>query len=233
MMCAIYYLSVWFQAAQGQSAMQAGIRTIPLVLSMVLFGIVLAIITQKIGYYVPALILSPILAATATGLLSTLKPGSSSAAWIGYQILYGIGLGAGAQTSSLAAQTVLKREDVPLGTAMGFFMQQLGGAVFLAVGQNIFSSQLVTQLPDISGLDKSIIINTGATDLKRVVPANELDTVINAYSYALTRVFLVAAALSAAMIVCALSVEWRSIKKTKAGIDELKKGTIDEEKHVN
>lgn len=72
MMNAVYYLAIWFQAAQGQSAMQAGVRTIPMVLSLVLFGIITAVATQKIGYYVPAMLLSPILASIASGLLSTL-----------------------------------------------------------------------------------------------------------------------------------------------------------------
>ena len=62
---------------------------------------------------------------------------------------------------------------------------QLGGSVFLSVGQNIFSSQLVDSLSGITGLDTSI------------VPPSELGTVVNAYSYALTRVFILTATLSA------------------------------------
>jgi hypothetical protein len=215
MMCAVYYLAIWFQAAQGQSAMQAGIRSIPMVFSLILIGIVMAIVTQKIGYYVPALLVAPILASAGAGMLSTLTPNSSSAEWIGYQVLYGFGVGAGAQSASLAAQTVLSREDVPLGTAMNFFMQQLGGALFVPVGQNLFSTQLVKSLSGVIGLDTNMILNTGATELKKVVPANELGTVVNAFSYACTRVFILGAALSACMMIGALGVEWKSIKQAK------------------
>jgi MFS family permease len=213
MMNAVYYLAIWFQAAQGQSAMQAGVRTIPMVLSLVLFGIVTAVVTQKIGYYVPAMLLSPILASIASGLLSTLTPHSNASKWIGYQVFYGCGLGVGAQTANLVAQTVLPRSDVSLGMAMMFFMNQQGGAIFLAVGQNLFSTQLVKRLSGIADLDTEAIINTGATELRKVVPANEIDTVVSAYSYSLTRVFVLSAALSACMIIGALMVEWRSIKK--------------------
>ena len=52
MMAAIYYLTIWFQAAQGQSAINAGIRTIPLVPSLTIFSILAAIFTQKVSYYV-------------------------------------------------------------------------------------------------------------------------------------------------------------------------------------
>jgi MFS family permease len=215
MMCAMYYLAIWFQAAQGQSAKEAGIRTIPMVISIVVFGIVVAIFTQKVGYYVPSMLLAPVLAATGSGLLSTLTPASSRAEWIGYQVLYGLGIGSGAQSASLAIQAVLSREDVPLGTGLSFFMQQLGGALFLPVAQNVFSTSLVKQLSGIAGLDTSVIINTGATELKNVVPASELETVTNAYSYATTRVFVLGAVLSACMIIGALGVEWKSIKKAE------------------
>lgn len=227
MMSAVYYLAIWFQAAQGQSAMDAGIRMIPLVVSLVLFGIVTAIFTQKIGYYVPALLVSPVLASIGAGMLSTLVPSSSRSAWIGYQILYGFGIGAGAQTASLAAQTVLPREDVPLGTAMGFFAQQLGGAIFVPVAQNVFTSALVKRLSGVAGLEKTTILDTGATDLRKVVPADELSTVVDAYSYASTRVFILGAALSACMMLGALGVEWKSIKKAKP---EAQKKAADEEK---
>ncbi|KAH8732090.1 major facilitator superfamily domain-containing protein [Phaeosphaeriaceae sp. PMI808] len=228
MMCAVYYLAIWFQAAQGQSAMQAGIRSIPMVVSIVLAGILSAVITQKIGYYTPAMLITPVLAATGAGMLSTLTRSSTKEAWIGYQVLYGFGIGTGAQAANMAAQTVLPRQDVPLGVAMGFFMQQLGGAIFVPVAQNIFSSHLVKQLSGVSGLDASKVLNTGATDLKNVVPANELGLVKDAYSAASTRVFLLAAALSASMILGAVFVEWKSIKEEKP--DTKQKDMIDEEK---
>ena len=94
-----------------------------------------------------------------------------------------------------------------------FFLNQQGGAIFLAVGQNLFSTQLVKQLSGDSNLDTGLIINTGATDLRKVVAASEIDTVVSAYSYSITRTFLLAAALSACTIIGALMVEWRSIKE--------------------
>lgn len=116
------------------------------------------------------------------------------------------------QTSNLAAQNVLPRADVPLGLALMFFMQQLGGSVFLAVSQNVFSSRLVDSLSGIADLDTEAIVHTGATDLRNIVPLDQLNTVIYAYSHALTRVFILTAALSACMILGSLAVEWKSIK---------------------
>jgi hypothetical protein len=215
MISILYYLSIWFQSVKGESPIHSGVSTIPLLLSMVILAIPMAVFTQKIGYYVPALLITPILCATGAGLLSTLAPSSNHSAWMGYQILFGFGLGCGFQTSTLAPQTVLPRADVPIGMAMMFFMQQLGGSIFLSVSQNIFSTKLVERLNGVAGLDTETIVNTGATDLRSVVPASELGAVVNAYNYALSRVFIMAAALSACMILGALAIEWRSIKGKK------------------
>ena len=224
LMAIVHYLTIWFQAAQGQSAMEAGIRTPPLLLSMTVFGIVAAVFTEKVGYYVPAMLLSPILCATGAGLLSTLTPNAGINHWIGYQVIYGFGTGAGFQTATLGPQTVLPRADVPLGMALMFFMQQLGGSVFISVGQNILSSQLVDSLSGLPGLDNETIINTGATALHRIVPSNILGTVVGAYSHVLTGVFVLAAALSACMILGALAVEWKNITKEKNGAKDAETG---------
>ena len=212
LMSVVYYLTVWFQAVKDDSALHAGVSTIPLVLSLVIMSIVSAIFTEKIGYYVPAMLLSPVLCSIGAGLLSTLSPSSGHNAWIGYQVLYGFGIGCGFQTSNLAPQNVLPRADVPLGMALVFFMQQLGGSVFLAVSQNIFSSRLVNSLSGIAGLDAETIVNTGATALRTIVPSDQLKTVIHAYSHALTLVFILTAALSTCMILGSLAVEWKRIK---------------------
>ena len=227
-MSTVYYLTIWFQAVQDQSAMQSGIRTIPLVLSLVIFGLITAKLVEKIGYYVPAILLSPVLCAVGSGMLSTLTPSAGANLWIGYQVIFGLGLGAGTQPSNLAPQTVLPRADVPLGMALMFFMQQLGGAIFLAVSQNIFSNQLVNRLSGVAGLDAADIINTGATNLRNVVPSSQLSVVIDAFNYSLTRVFIFTAALSACMILSGLIMEWRSIKDRKESNSKVIKAASDE-----
>jgi hypothetical protein len=215
-MAVTYYLTIWFQIVKGDSAMHAGVSTIPMVLSLVLASIPSAVLTQKIGYYVPNMLICPILSSVGAGLLSTLTPSSNHRYWIGFQFLYGFGVGWGFQSSNLAAQTVLSRADVPIGMALVFFMQQIGGSVFLAVGQNLFATNLVNGLSGIGGLDQQTIIDTGATDLRNMVPTEQLNTVVNVANHALTRVFIMVAALSACMILASLAVEWKSIKGKKA-----------------
>ncbi|KEF59481.1 uncharacterized protein A1O9_04325 [Exophiala aquamarina CBS 119918] len=231
MMSTIYYLTIWFQAAKNTSAIRSGINTLPLILSFIIMGILAAVLTQKIGYYVPSMLMSVVLCSVAAGLLSTLSPSSGQSTWIGYQILYGFGIGFGFQTSMLPPQNVLPRVDVPLGLALMFFMQQLGGSVFLSVSQNIFSSRLVHNLSGLAGLDAQTIVNTGATALHTMVPEDELSTVLTAYNDALTRVFILAAGLSAFMLLGALAVEWTRMggekQSEKDGEHKAPEGDVD------
>jgi hypothetical protein len=216
LMSIIYYLTIWFQTTKGDSPTDAGVKTIPIVLSMVIIIILSAKVTERIGYYVPAMCLSPILCSVGAGMLSTLQPDSGHSKWIGYQVLFGLGLGCGFPVSTLAAQTVLPRADVPIGLAMMFFMQQLGGSIFLAVSQNIFVTKLTSSLSGVGGLDMTAILYAGATELRDVVPSDQIGTVVNAYSRSLSKVFLMAAILSACMMFSCLTVEWKSIKSDKS-----------------
>lgn len=51
----------------------------------------------KIGYVIPVAVFSTVFLSIGTGLYSLLQPGSSSGKWIGFQILGGVGFGAGLQ----------------------------------------------------------------------------------------------------------------------------------------
>lgn len=215
MMLLVYYLPIWFQAVKGTSAFESGIRMIPMVLSLVVGSILNGQITSRVGYYVPAMLFCSVVSSVGAGMITTLDPGSGHAKWIGYQVLYGFGLGFGMQTSGLAAQAVLPREDVSIGTAIMFFSQQLGGAIFVSVGQNVFINSLVSRLSSIPGLSAMSIVDTGATDIQKDVPPQYLPYVLREYNYALTRTFVIATAMSAATILGSLTMEWKNIKKGK------------------
>jgi hypothetical protein len=54
-----------------------------------------------LGYYLPMILLGGALSTVGYGLLSLLSPTTSVAAWIGYQVLYGVGAGSAAAGVSL------------------------------------------------------------------------------------------------------------------------------------
>lgn len=213
MMLLVYYLPIWFQAIEGVSAVESGIRTIPLVLSLVLGTISAGQLTGRIGYYTPFMILSSVIMPIGMGLVTTFDLNTSEGVWIGYQIIAGFGIGVGMQQGGLAAQTVLSKKDVPTGVSLIFFCQMLGGAIFVSVGQNVFDSHLIQNLTQVvHGLDPAIIVNTGATDLRHIVPPQDLHKVLVAYNSALRQTFVGGTVVASLGILGALLVRWRSVK---------------------
>ncbi|KAI1338681.1 major facilitator superfamily domain-containing protein [Xylariaceae sp. FL0016] len=211
MLLTVYYLPIWFQVVQGVSAFQSGVHTLPFVLSLVVASILSGIVTNKIGYYVPSMIISPSMLAIGQGLMSTFKVGESSSHWIGFQVIAGLGLGIGMQASTLAAQAVLPMKDIKMGIAIMFFAQQLGGGVFTSVGQNLLSSYLVSHLTDIPGLDPSQITSEGA-GVANIDPKYQ-GQVRAVYNDAISRIFLCAMGIALIGVLAALCMEWKNIKK--------------------
>ncbi|KAK3693103.1 putative MFS aflatoxin efflux pump [Podospora appendiculata] len=218
MMTTFYYLPIWFQAVEGVSAVQSGIRLLPLVIGQVVGSLAGGIGIQKLGYYTPFMLFSVLLMAVGNGLLTTLQVDTSEGQWIGYQIPFGIGLGTTLQAPLLAAQTVLSLEDVPIGTALMFFSQLLGGTIFVSVGQNLFNNNFVGQLTGVPGIDVSNILKQGATKITDIAePAKTI--VVAAYNHALQKVFITGLVMTCLAFLGAAAMEWKSVKKAPAKTD--------------
>lgn len=213
----LYTLPLWFQAVRGVSAINSGIDTIPMVLSLVVGAILSGAIISATGYYVPWMFVATILMSTGAGLMTNFQLDTNHASWIGYQVLFGLGIGLGMQQSSLAAQTVLQdqEKDVPVGISLMFFAQSLGGSIFIAVAQSLFQSYLGAAMPLIHGVDTARILAAGATHLSEVVPAEKLHDVLLVYNEALRHAFVVTVAVSCLMILPCVTMEWKTIKKDK------------------
>jgi MFS family permease len=182
---------------------------------MVVASMMTGILTARIGYYTPFLIVGVCLMSIGAGLLTTLQVDTDEGKWLGYQILYGFGMGLSFQAPNLAAQTVLPTRDVPIGTSLMFFSQLLGGAVFISVGQNVLNNQLLTRLSAVPGFDVSSIAKKGATTLTEGLPAEMVGPVLEAYNESLRKVFQVGLILVCLTIFGAASMEWRSVKEKK------------------
>lgn len=173
-------------------------------------------LVTKLGYYTPFLYLAPIIASTGAGLLSTMKVNSGSPIWIGFQALYGIGLGCGATLSIVAAQSALPPEDISTGTAIVTFTQTLGAAVFNFVAQNVFQNQVLAGLAQSApGISAEKLTKAGPTMLREVVPADTLPAVLEVYNTAITKAFYVSVGSAALAIFGVIPLQWLSVKKRK------------------
>ncbi|KAK4096469.1 MFS general substrate transporter [Parathielavia hyrcaniae] len=211
----VYYLPLWFQAVKDASAVGSGIMNLPMLVSMVLCSVAAGAAVTLWGYYTPFMIAGGAVSAVGYGLTLMFEPDTDTPTWIGYQIIIGAGVGIGFQQPLMAVQTVLDIEDVPTGMSLIIFLQTLGGALFVAVSQNVFTNKLVEfvgqytpQIPE-----PAFILTIGATSVKdlelepAVVAAIKL-----AYNDALVQTFIVFTALAAISILGASMVEWKSVK---------------------
>lgn len=186
-----------------------------MVISIVISSIASGVLASRIGYYTPFLIVGTCLTAIGTGLFTTFKVDTSSGMWIGYQVIYGFGMGLSMQAPNMAAQTVLPPAETSIGASLMFFGQQLFGAVFTSVGQNLLNNQLAKRLSNIPDLTAELIQNTGITDLLSRIPAADHAMALMAYNDSLHLCFQVGLIMACLSVPGALAMEWRNVKKDK------------------
>jgi len=117
----VYYLPIWFQAIQGKSAVESGIDLLPMVLFIAGIALANGQLVSWVGYYTPSFIFGVCVATVGAGLLTTLSVAAPESHWVGYQVIYGFGLGFASQAPNMAAQTVLQKQDIAIGTSLMFF----------------------------------------------------------------------------------------------------------------
>ncbi|RMJ17942.1 hypothetical protein CDV36_002374 [Fusarium kuroshium] len=191
----IYFLPIWFQAIKGDSAVESGIHLLPMVLSLVVASILTGVLTTRVGYYMPFLILGICIAAIGAG------------------VLYGFGLGACFQAPNMAAQTVLPRNEVSIGASLMLFAQTLFGAIFVSVGQNVLNGELAKRLAKFSSITPQQIESAGVTGLFKMIPEKYHAAALQAYNNSLSVCFRVALIMACLAILGGIIMEWCSVKK--------------------
>ncbi|PVH94015.1 MFS general substrate transporter [Periconia macrospinosa] len=214
MLTAYYYLPIYFQAVKGDSPLMSGVHILPSIISQVLVTMSTGTLIQRVGYYLPNVLTGTALASIAYGLYSTFSPSTSVGKWIGYQIIGGAGSGATSPGSYIAIQNSVPRAAIPTAMAILILCQNLGSAIFLTVAQSIFSNSLQNHLrTQAPGVDVQAVIQGGARMLRPLVPAQELPSVLQAYSRAIDAVMYLGAGLGVAAFGCAWGLGFKDIRK--------------------
>ncbi|KAJ7157279.1 MFS transporter [Mycena filopes] len=206
-------LPIWFQVIHGDAPEASGVDTLPVILALVVGCVCAGGLVGALGYYTPFMIASAVLTALGSGLLASLKVDSTPSNWLLPEIMCGFGVGLGLQQPLLAAQIVLELKDVPVGTAVVMFANTLGGALFVAIAQSVFTSSLVAGLvAAVPGVSPALVLTDGANSLKGVVAPEFLPDVLLEYNKALMMPFYVSMVLGIIAFGGACAVEWRSVK---------------------
>ncbi|KAL1848283.1 hypothetical protein Plec18167_006280 [Paecilomyces lecythidis] len=210
-----YFLPIWFQAIKGATATSSGVDMLAYTLANAIIGIITGVVVTVTGYFAPPAILGCAIATVGCGLLSTLQPHTSTAKWVGYEILASAGLGMAVQQGFIAVQRVLRIDQVPIATAAVTCFQSLGGAVFVSVGNTILNGEMIkaAESNKLPGVDIAKVIAAGATRFRSTVPPRALPALVGIYNDAIQKVLIACIATAGAAFVSTLFLEWKSVKR--------------------
>lgn len=214
-----YYLPLWFQAIKGTTPTLSAVYTLPTFISQLFSTIVAGVVTSRTGYLTPLAFVGGCAGVISAGLMTTLHVHTGAGAWIGYQILSGVGRGLALQQPIQAVQSVVASDMVAIATATVAWAQILGVAVLLGLAQTTFINVLPQTLgryaPSVN-VDEAI--NSGATNIVETTKAGG-DSIVEAqvlmaYNEAVVRVFYLAVGCACAGLIACLGI-WNTKVETK------------------
>lgn len=86
---------------------------------------------------------------------------------------------------------VLPQEEISIGNGIVTFFQFLGGAIFLAISESLFTSKLLTALATHAPqVNVHVVVAAGAAAVNKVVGTNDLPGVLQAYNEAILVCFV-------------------------------------------
>ncbi|KAM7219425.1 Major facilitator superfamily domain containing protein [Rhypophila decipiens] len=228
-----YYLPTWFQAVQGVNPLDSGVRVLPSVLMQIVALGIVGSLANKLGYYNPWFFVGSALMCVAAGLYTTFSAfNTSTGQWVGYQIIQGLGVGLTMQVPTLVLQQDLEHSPLmSIGVSMGLFSQYFGASVEQVIAGSIFNTYLKSRLHELSLDDAQIgfLLRAGTINVRRTAEEflpDMVDELLEAYNFAITRVYFVPVVACGLAFVVACGLKWKRIELTqtkggeKAGDEE-------------
>ena len=213
----LYYLPIYFQAIRNASAARSGVDNIPLICGAAIFSIVSGALITMFGHYIHLMIFGSMLIAVGSGLTYTLDVSTPSAKWISWQVVSGVGLGLTFQIPVIVGQAIVEPSDISCISATVLFFRTIGAAIFVSAAQAGFANKLLKQLPITApGVNPAIVIATGATDLRKVLTAEQVPGTLLAFMEGLRIPFIVAIACGCVSFVLAFIPRWSPVPRIRS-----------------
>ena len=211
----IFYIPLYFQAVKNATPIESGVDYLPLILVNAIGILIAGSLTSKIGYNVPWIWASSILMAVGAALFTLLRVDTDTGRWVGFQLLFAIGSGLGLQQPLVTAQAVLPLEEIGPGTGVMMFAQLGGAAIFVSVANNVFAQNLVSGIAALrlDGVDPDSIVQLGATQLRQIVPPQDVEQVLVVYNAALVKAYQVGLIVSCISVIGPAGMKWVALKK--------------------
>ena len=142
----LYFVPLYFQFVQGDSALQAGVRILPMIFVGLFFSVIGAGVMGKIGWYMPWYLGGSIIALIGASLLRTVDASTSLSIFQAYTIVLAAGIGCFVQASLTIVQTKASTEDIAAAVAFVGCAQLSGLALSFAFAYSIFLNTATNQI---------------------------------------------------------------------------------------
>jgi EmrB/QacA subfamily drug resistance transporter len=208
------YLPLFLQIVNGASPTSSGLQLLPLVLGLLITSIGSGQVIARWGHYRPFPIAGTAILVVGFLLLSRMGPSTSALERSFDMLVVGLGLGLVMQVLVLAIQNDVDYRDLGVATAGATFFRSIGGCFGVAICGAIFSNRLAHELAKIPGLPKAAASGEVTGGSVAQLPTALRAEFVQAYSDALTTIFLVCAPVAALAFVLAWLLPERPLRRT-------------------
>jgi DNA-binding MarR family transcriptional regulator len=216
----VTYLPLFLQVVNGASPTGSGLQILPLMGGLLITSIGSGQIISRTGKYKAFPIFGTAVMTCGLLLLSTMDSTTSTLDASLFMFVLGLGLGSVMQVLVLAVQNAVDYGDLGVATSGATLFRSIGGSVGTAVLGSIFSNRLAAELT--SALPASAtqrfggtLTHANPTSLHRL-PTAVHAAYIDAFTNALSTVFVVAACVAALAFALSWVLQERPLRETVA-----------------
>ncbi|KAJ6172827.1 hypothetical protein N7470_001894 [Penicillium chermesinum] len=198
-----YYIPLFFQFVRGDGPLDAGVRLLPFIISMVVFAMVNGALMPKLPFILPWNLFGSTLVVIGTALMYTADINTSNAKIYGYSILVGAGSGCYVVAGFPVLQSLVTLKDIPNAVGAMAISQDLGMVIFLAMAgsiyQNLALQKVARAVPTLSVADITNLVAGTSSRAYKALSESERALVTPQITEAMSNVwlfFLVAGILS-------------------------------------
>jgi EmrB/QacA subfamily drug resistance transporter len=212
---ALAFLPQYLQLVHGVSATESGLLLLPLLVGLLAMSISSGIYISRTGRYRWFPLAGTIIVTIGVALLSRLGAHTSLGIVSLDILVFGIGLGLFMQVLTLVVQNAVPVRDLGVATSSVTFFRSMGGAIGASALGAVLTAGISAELPRylpraalaVSGNRVGTLIGSPAQldTLKLTHPAIH-EGIIQAYSHAIDRLFLVAVPVSVLSVIAALFI---------------------------
>jgi EmrB/QacA subfamily drug resistance transporter len=216
----VTYLPLFLQVVNGATPTGSGLQILPLMAGLLITSISSGQIITRTGRYKIFPILGTAVMTIGLLLLSGMDAHTSRLEASADMFVLGLGLGSVMQVLVLAVQNAVDYADLGVATSGATLFRSIGGSVGTAVLGSIFSNRLKSELA--SALPPSAakglggnVAHANPAALSKLPPAAHA-AYIQAFTNALSAVFVVAACVAAFAFLLSWLLEQRPLRETVA-----------------